>query len=303
MRKRLGLNYVSLGELRIFSEAGRARSVREAARRMKLEAGQFSKALSSLEKKMGVRLFERSSRGLILSIDGQEIWKHVNDLLSLSEKLDRSDKDFSLNTFTKKDLTLGSLAFVNCHLVAPSAALFEPFAVTLKLVDISPQLLGSYAIRGLFDMTLHVGSMEWPASWYSEKVGMLRWALIARKDHPLGVRAKEEDVLRYPFVGPLYWNSEEGLGRGNDRCPLPQRKRKIQFESSTADSALSIAHSTDHLVFAPEITLKRHAKDFKIIKVKEWKEVAEPLYLAARSSAVPQKLFKSFAQKLGRELP
>ena len=61
-----------LNDVRIFVEAGRAGTLTAAAREMKLPTSTVSRALTRLEKHLGVLLVQRSRRGLVITDFGRE---------------------------------------------------------------------------------------------------------------------------------------------------------------------------------------------------------------------------------------
>src|SRR5690606_10163468 len=70
-----GMENLELNHLRYFYEVARAGSFTEAARKLHISQSALSKAVSLLEQSEGVRLFERSKRGVTLTAVGAEVFQ------------------------------------------------------------------------------------------------------------------------------------------------------------------------------------------------------------------------------------
>ena len=77
-----------LKEFEIFVEVIRAKSIREAARRMNSTSGQVSKTIQNLEKRLGAKLFRRSAAGVLPTNQGKELKALVETLLETGEQIE-----------------------------------------------------------------------------------------------------------------------------------------------------------------------------------------------------------------------
>ncbi len=75
----------------IFLSVVRCQSVNGAARELKVQASQVSKAVSRLEDQLGVSLMVRSPRGITISDDGNRLLPQLTDLVQRVQELDRRD--------------------------------------------------------------------------------------------------------------------------------------------------------------------------------------------------------------------
>lgn len=64
-------SFPSIGELRAFEAAARHLSMTAAARELGITQGAVSKQISSLERLLGVMLFERGNQRIALTVSGQ----------------------------------------------------------------------------------------------------------------------------------------------------------------------------------------------------------------------------------------
>ena len=82
---KMRLNLPPLNGLRLFEAAARCGSFKRAAQELDLTPGAISHGINSLEKWLGVELFDRS-RELVLSSAGQRYLPYVKEALSMIVK-------------------------------------------------------------------------------------------------------------------------------------------------------------------------------------------------------------------------
>lgn len=287
----------TLYEMRILVELEKTRSIRELARRDQVAPSQISKAVKRLEIKGDSRLLERSVHGVTLTDEGRRTAKIFKQILSSASKLmEESENQPS------KVLGVGSTSFLINHLLVriTGEEAIKPWR--LRFLEINPDQMTVAGLRHAFDMAFHFGKVDWPASWHQEKICEINWSLCCRTKHPLPESASIKDLLKFPFVLPVYW-SQEGMALGNDSCPIPIGKRIRGHETSTAEAALNVVRATDQLAYLPDILIGTYEKlgEVRRIEIKSARTQPKHLYVSARSDAVPDKLFhamKSAAQVL-----
>ena len=80
-----------LNPLRAFEAAGRLRSIRRAADELSVTAGAVSRQVRSLEAHLGLRLFRRDPREIILTVEGEQyleaVSRHLDGLRDATEQL------------------------------------------------------------------------------------------------------------------------------------------------------------------------------------------------------------------------
>ncbi len=83
-----------LSDLTIFAEVARAKGFRAAASRLNLQAGSISEAVQRFEDRLGVRLFERSTRSVALTTAGERLYSRslpaLSDLEVAIQELDEA---------------------------------------------------------------------------------------------------------------------------------------------------------------------------------------------------------------------
>jgi DNA-binding transcriptional LysR family regulator len=152
-------------------------------------------------------------------------------------------------------------------------------------------------------MAVHFGVISWPSSWISKKVGKSKSILVARANHPLPKRPSVKQIVEYPFVAPAYWTTE-GLKRGNDEFPIPFSKRKVGFETATADAAVPILLNSDHIAFLPELLVQPFEKQNKLrqLRTPELSVVERDIYLSIKTDVITEQFFKQLCESMAEQL-
>lgn len=78
---------MELGQLAVFAAVAEHRSFSEAARRLYISHSSASRAVSALEKELGIRLLERDNHVLGLTAAGERLLQGSRELLEMAEHL------------------------------------------------------------------------------------------------------------------------------------------------------------------------------------------------------------------------
>lgn len=292
---------LTLFELSILVKIAETQSLREGARQLNLAPAHVSKALKRLESKTGIILLKRSSKGMILTPQGTNFYKNAKKLVELSRTLATSPKQVQEEII----ISIASISFINTHLLPEcvSALCRTQTNIKFRLLEVPTSSMIANGIQGAFEMCLHLGSLNWPKSWTSVKIGKLKSGLYARANHPLLPKATEEDIQQHPFVIPTYW-SGSSFKVGEDHCPIPVTKRRHGHEVSTAITALGIILHTDQLAYLPQVVAEGLVKVGQLgeILVDDWGEVGQDLYLSVDSKAIKQTLRNNLVKEIKKRL-
>lgn len=74
-----------LGLYKIFQQVSRSKSFSKAAEELYMTQPAVSQSIMNLEKELNIRLFNRTSKGVTLTNEGQHLYEYVNSALSLLE--------------------------------------------------------------------------------------------------------------------------------------------------------------------------------------------------------------------------
>lgn len=297
-----GIRQVTIRDLEVFREACIRGSLRAAGRVFRLEAPHVSKILARVEARIGVKLVERSAKGVAPTLAGQELLETIR---RLDESLSgRSTPMGARGGDTRKILSCGAASFLSVYVWSRVAARLEPtFPFRLRVTELGSASLMELGVRGHVDLALHTSNLTWTKSWASKLAGELRWGLYGRAMHPLTSTTTAARVMEFPFIIPVYL-AGDGIQMGEDFCPLAVGQRRHGTEVSTAAIGMQIAASTDELIFAPQIVAKPLIESGRLgeILVTDWKPVREKLWLTAHRDRVPQKALARIAELVRDEL-
>ena len=90
------MSNINLNLYRIFCKVAQSKSYSEAAEKLSLSVPNVSKQISSLEEQLNLKLFNRESKGVTLTSDGQELYEIVNKSISsfdFAEKMAKNKND------------------------------------------------------------------------------------------------------------------------------------------------------------------------------------------------------------------
>ncbi|HEY1068446.1 MAG TPA: LysR family transcriptional regulator [Pirellulales bacterium] len=286
----MNIDDLKLKEIRLLLDVAQIRSVREVARQQKTQPGQISKIIAGIEHKLGLRLFERSATGVRPTATAMA-------LIPLFEEMQRFEQRLSETLVPenrKEMLTFASTTFfTNRFLPEVLARAAQPSnPVNFRLLDLAPTQFVPVALRGGFQICLHMKPLDWPQTWTSTQIGVLRWHVYARTDHPLPRRVSLSEILKYPFIQPIYW-ADDGIRYGADPFPKPISERIRGYETSTADAAAELLRRTDQLACLPEVLVRPLVRSGALRAI-EWKKTVlseEPVYLAVKSGSIKQSQF------------
>ncbi len=181
------------------------RNVGKVAAHVNVTQPAVSKALAEMEAGLGVRLFERTARGIQPTIYGECLIRRARTVLN-EFTLARDELRGLMSGATGK-VAVGSLAATALALLPRSLALLKQRSPgTSVLVREGPmESLLPDLLLGRLDLIVGRLPRNSPAQGLKEKILMEEpVALVADRDHPLAKRRKLDwaDLARYPWVLP-----------------------------------------------------------------------------------------------------
>jgi DNA-binding transcriptional LysR family regulator len=269
---------VRLGDIVTFLVVSKNGSVTRAARTLATTPSQVSKAVSRLEKQLGVELFARGARGMHLSDAGVRVLPYLEGAAESMRRMQSEEPSLELSVAAPSSLNpLFLPAIARCR---------SDWRV--RVFELPSSLLHAYASERLFQVALTDADGQLPKSWASTRVGEIRSGLFGAPEvaEALGDAPVSEDVLRdHPFIGPVYSVNGVLVPVGDD-CPASfQRKRGHQAQ--TMALALDLAAATGQLVFGPVLAARRHVErgELSEIRVQGW-DIRAPLFVACDGYSV-----------------
>ena len=87
------MSNINLNLYRIFCKVAQSKSYSEAAEKLGLSVPNVSTQISNLEEQLNLKLFNRESKGVTLTVNGQELYDIVNKSISSFDFAEKMAKD------------------------------------------------------------------------------------------------------------------------------------------------------------------------------------------------------------------
>ncbi|MFI5954389.1 LysR family transcriptional regulator [Cryptosporangium sp. NPDC051539] len=177
---------MDLHAVRTFVTAAETGQFQDAAAALTITQQAVSKRVAALERDLGVRLFARTPRGVVLTIDGQAFLPHARELLRVADRADASVRP-------------GRRAFrvdVHSRRIAPAVVLQDFYrlhpdldldVVTMLNADVDTAI--AEVAAGTVDATFHAVRGPVPPPVRAVRVIDDPHHLLVGPDHPLASRA------------------------------------------------------------------------------------------------------------------
>lgn len=213
---------MELRQLRYFVGVSEAGSLLQASVRLRVAQPSLGQQITALERELGARLLERSSRGVALTEAGKVFLAHARLVLADAERARQAVRDSV--AVPRGEVTLGLTTTVALVATMPilSACRAELPQVRLKVVEAYSGFLREWLLAGRLDVALMYGDGPDPGL---AKRALLddRLVLIARAGQPdLPARLALPELARWPMVLP---GPEHALRRIVEDACAPQGVR------------------------------------------------------------------------------
>jgi len=192
---------LNLSEIQVFAVAAETENFSEAARRLHLSQPAVSQQIRSLEHFLGVELFRRSGRGVVLADAGQILLPMARELIDLSRRTEETMR--SLEDRVVGHLVIGCTTTAGKYVLPLVAAAFSQrhpnVQVTIEMcsrASVVHPLLAQEVHLGISSAKIVHQDMECQPFFTDHVV------LIAPAGHPFAHRASVQPVelLDQPFI-------------------------------------------------------------------------------------------------------
>lgn len=222
-----------LHDLAVFAAVAEAEGFSRAARRLSLSKAAVSTAVQRLETRLGVRLFQRTTRKLHLTAAGASALPHIQRaLLAARDALQAASE---MQTSPRGVLRVNApMSFGLLHLTPALGAFaraFPEIEVDLVLDDRVLDL-----VEGGFDLALRIGALA-DSNLVVKRVGTSRNVIVAHPDYLSQVGTPEQPADLAEHAALLYSLSQSGprwtLSRGS-HSETVRLKPRLTANSSLA---------------------------------------------------------------------
>lgn len=150
--------HITLKQFRYFLAVSETASVAAAARMINIAQSAVTKSIQELEDSLGVKLFERTAKGMVLTQDGHRFQASARKVISAvaeAGQLGRGKPEELTGS-----LTIGVTSLVAGYYLADLFARFQRShpSVTISVVEDAPQFLEHLLINGEVDLAIMVSN-------------------------------------------------------------------------------------------------------------------------------------------------
>ncbi|MES2941015.1 MAG: LysR family transcriptional regulator [Pseudomonadota bacterium] len=191
----------SLADLRAFTTVGELQSFAAAAKALHLSQPALSRRISHLEGLLGVRLFDRTTRTVELTLLGR---RFLDQIRSLVDELDRSVLSLrDAAGLEAGDVTIGCVFSAVHHFLPPMIRSFRARhpGVLVRIIEEGADEVLEAVKQGEADFALNYIGMQDPEVDFTP---LLKepYVLACGKDHPLARRrsVRWEELAQYPHA-------------------------------------------------------------------------------------------------------
>jgi DNA-binding transcriptional LysR family regulator len=293
------IDYIELRALRLFESAAVTGSFSETGRAFDMPRAVVSRIVAQLEDQLGVRLFQRTTRKMVLTEEGEALLQQLRPaLMSLRTSL------LSVQAKTANSggvVTLSVAHAFGRHFVLPALARFRELHpethVELRLAEGINDLVDSRV-----DLVIRQGALP-DSSIVARRLGTLKLVFAVPENLPSpnsleDIRALPGIGFRIPGTGQLFqWSFEQG---GERKLVIPD-----QFVSMT-DSIEAVADQVVAgigVATVPEFLIKAHATSGRIrIALRRYDLGNIPVHLCYGSRELMPKRVRVLADFLIRDI-
>jgi DNA-binding transcriptional LysR family regulator len=195
-----------LNTLIVFAKIIEANSFSEAARRLELPVSTVSRRIADLEAQLGVRLLERSTRGLRLTDIGSELLEHARRGAELSEAVD----NLVSNQLSQVSglLRLSAPPSISDTLLSPLVTAFQAAYPKVRVQILVTDRWVDHIAEGV-DLAFRRGALK-DSSLVARTILTYRHQLVASPDYLSGCRPPENpsDLLDHRLLAFAHWKPE-----------------------------------------------------------------------------------------------
>lgn len=195
---------MEMNELRYFLAVAKTENINRASENINISAGSLSKAISRLEDELGIKLFNRVGRGIILSKEGEFLKEKAIQILNLETetKLNILGQETSFKAYIGGNETL--LSYFGINLTQKITSLYENVQVELQ------EYKGAQLLTKLNDGEINLAlTTEKPSKEFSSIcISNVKFHTVVGPSHPLYNQAKKnkiihiDDILKHDFIIP-----------------------------------------------------------------------------------------------------
>jgi DNA-binding transcriptional LysR family regulator len=293
-----------LNSLMIFARVVESKSFSEAARRLKMPTSTVSRRVANLEKQLGVRLIERSTRNLRLTDIGSEVFDQARHSSEISEAVDHIAANHL--SAVSGELRLASPPSISNSFLAPLIGAFQTSYPDVRVqVFITDRIVDQIA-EGI-DLAFRVDSQLKDSSLVARKILTYRHQLVASPSYLAGRRPpqKPQELLQHRLLAFSFWKPVNvwSFVNGKKKETLTFHPHLSMNDYAGLAAALLAGTGIGDLPPLVEPDLLREGKLIEVMP--KWRFSVFHLWMAHlgnRYLTRPVRVFKEFATRMAPRL-
>ncbi|MEB2317038.1 MAG: LysR family transcriptional regulator [Pseudomonadota bacterium] len=257
---------IETASLRYFREVAAQGSLRHAAERLYIAQSALSRQIRTLEAELGVALFERRARGMVLTAAGRLLLEYIDDSRARLDELRSRIQDFETLHRGEVDIACveGLLngfmpGFVECLQA-------EHEGLVLRVAAMGSQSVAEAVAEHRFDLGILFGQSPRGDLVEIARMSQPLCAIVAA-GHPLAHRrsCRLSDVAPFGVVMP---DRSFGIRQLIDRVRAVDRvDLRIVLETNTLAFAWRMVLRTRYVTFQPLDSVRREVVDGQLVAV------------------------------------
>jgi DNA-binding transcriptional LysR family regulator len=251
---------VELTHLRYFFNVATTGSFVAGARLSHVTPPAMSKAIRKLEDELGAPLFERTTRKVALTGDGEVLLDRCRQVLATVDAIPRELSD--ARGEVGGELRIGAMEVFSLELLPAALGRLvreHPRLVPLTY-EMTPDMMERHLAEGSLDVGFTIGAGGAPGVAY-ETLGTSRGIVVCGRSHPLHRegRVTRADLERHPFVVPSFFQRPHLPSL--DQFPDALAPRRVGATIELLQMGVALAMTGAYLGCFPEITVRRALRD------------------------------------------
>lgn len=224
---------MTLQNMRYIIEIARHRSVSKAAAALFMTQSALSTAIRDAEEELGIQIFLRTNRGVLLTPDGEDCLRYCQEIVEKSDRFTARYKNRDISnayfSVSAQHMPFAVRAFDEllntCAPASYTAGIYE--VTTSQLIQDVHTGKSEFGILAVTDSQRKLLQKSFDASdLYFTALAELQTYVFLRKEHPLGAEEKLtlDQLKQYPYVtyeqsaDPIFYTEETILYEPLERC-------------------------------------------------------------------------------------
>lgn len=199
-------------ELLYFKTVADEKSLSKAAQKLFLSQPSLSVCMQKIELNLGVKLFKRTSSGLLLTFAGERYYQIATDILRIYSDFEIEVSD--INNLKKGRIIIGITVYLATHILPVVLPAFKKRCPNIEVIIIeknSTELDRSLASGEIDFAIMHTLPFQEHTHHSTADIYPLSkdpLVLVTQKDHPLRSYAMQQAGKEFPQTDLLLWANE-----------------------------------------------------------------------------------------------